>query len=415
MVFVVSSVLIAKQPILDGRKSLYGYELLYRGKTKSEEWNGDLATVEVMVNAFLNIGIDQLAGSKVVFINFTENLINHDLTTQFAPEDIVIELLEDIPLTEEMKKKIQLLYQHGYRLALDDVTSELFLKWHEANMINYLTYIKIDYKGIPNVRERGELASIIRATYPRITLLAEKIETMEEFEEAKQLGFQLFQGYFFMKPKVMESFEIPSYYLTYVQLIQQIDKIDVDLHQISKTIQNDLSLSYKLLKLINSPAYRRVERINSIDRAVVLLGQKEIKKWLYILALRESLQHATDRSVHTLVKSSYYRAKMCENLAKYLAPQLAQEAFLVGYFSQLPVILHQPLDQLINNLSLDEQIESALKEKPCLLTDIYHLTLSYEWVNWEEIERLTEKLQMDRTTVSESYQNANEWVNELFD
>ncbi|MFC4404108.1 EAL and HDOD domain-containing protein [Gracilibacillus xinjiangensis] len=409
----MSIVLLAKQPILDCNQTVYGYELLYRSETATEKWNGDLATVEVMINAFLNIGIDQLAGSNPVFINFTENLIINDLASHFSSSDIVIELLEDIPLTTELKTKIKSLSDRGYRLALDDVTPQLFWEWHEADMIKYLRYIKIDFLSIPDIRDRKKIASVIRSIYPQIVLLAEKVETIEEFNEARYLGFHLFQGYFYMKPQVMKAFEVPSYYLTYVQLIQQIDQKDCDLTNIAKTIQNDLSLSYQLLKLINSPTYQRSERINSIERAVVLLGQEEIKRWLYLLALRETLQHERTEGVDMLVKSSYYRAKMCEYLAQQKVPQLEQEAFLLGYFSQLSAILRQPLDRLMGSLSLDVQIESALKGEPSLLTDIYQLAVSYEQVNWIKIDQLTEKLDLKRAEVYQAYRQANAWTFEL--
>ncbi|SER19619.1 EAL and modified HD-GYP domain-containing signal transduction protein [Gracilibacillus ureilyticus] len=410
----MSNVLLAKQPILSGDQTIYGYELLYRSQAAFDKFNGDLATVEVMINAFLNIGIDQLAGSNPVFINFTENLIHHDVISRFAPSDIVIELLEDIPLTEELKKRICSLSSDGYRIALDDVTPELFREWHEAEMIKYLTFIKIDFLSTSDKEERKMIAEMVRAHYPHVLLLAEKVETIEEFQEARHSGYHLFQGYFFMKPKVMETFEIPSYYLTYVQLIQQIEHRDFDLQKIAKIIQNDLSLSYKLLKLINSPAYRRNNRINSIERAVVLLGQTEIKKWLYVLALRDSMQHSQMQGIDALVKSSYYRAKMCENLAEVIAPQLSQEAFLIGYFSQLPVILRQPLERLIEALSLDELIETALKGKPSLLTDIYQLAVAYERVNWMKIDQLTDKLSLNNEKVYDAYHEANAWLLELF-
>ncbi len=402
--------MLAKQPILDRERHLYGYELLYRSEQPTEEWNGDLATVEVMINAFLNIGMEQLAGEKPVFINFTDNLITQELARQFSPKDLIIELLEDITLTEEMKEKIILLSHHGYRLALDDVTSELFLQWHKEKMISYLTYIKVDFLAITSHEERAKLAKVIQALYPHITLLAEKVETMEDFKAAREIGFELFQGYFFMKPKVMESHEIPSNYFTYVQLIERINRKEFDLLQIAEIIQKDLSLSYKLLKLINSPAYRRVERINSIERAVVLLGQKEIKKWLHVLALRDSLKQNPINGADVLVKSSYYRAKMCENIAEMLVPEYKQEAFLVGYFSQLPAILRQPLDRLIKNLSLEETIEHALKEIPGILTDVYHLAVAFERVKWEEVDFYISKLNLSKEDVANAYQCANAWV-----
>ncbi|WP_194287431.1 EAL and HDOD domain-containing protein [Gracilibacillus oryzae] len=409
----MKNVLLAKQPILDRDQTICAYELLYRSEKAPQQWDGDLATVEVMIHAFLNIGIKQLAGSHPVFINFTENLISKDLLSHFSPDDIVIELLEDIPLTKEMKEKIQCLSESGYRLALDDVTPESFQEWHDADMIQYLTHVKIDFMATSNNKEREKIAAVVRSIYPHIRLIAEKVETDEDFNEARKAGYHLYQGYFFMKPKVVKMVEIPSGFLTYVDLIQQIDHLY--LINIAKYIQQDLSLSYKLLKLINSPSYQRMERINSIERAVVLLGKKEIKKWLYILALRDSMNHTKKQGIDALVKSSYYRAKMCENLAEFKAQQYQPEAFLVGYFSQLPAILCQPLDLLVNTLSLDNRIESALKEEPGLLTDIYQLAVAYEEANWTKIDQLTEKLNLHSVSVYEAYQQANQWMFKLLD
>ncbi|PXW86707.1 EAL and modified HD-GYP domain-containing signal transduction protein [Streptohalobacillus salinus] len=411
----MSKVLLAKQPILDRNRTLFGYELLYRTEDVDQVWDGELATVEVMINAYLNIGIEQLAGHYPVFINFTENLLTEKHLAKFAPKDIVIELLEDIELTETVKRSIKQLAEEGYRMALDDVTPALYRRWHEAGVMKYLTYAKVDFMETKEAFRRKDLADTIKKRYPSVSLIAEKVETLDEFDEAVASGYHLFQGFFFMKPELMESFEIPAYYLTYIDLIKEIDRMDFQLLKFAGKIQNDLSLSYKLLKLINSPAYRRIGRINSIERAVVLLGQAELKKWLYILALRDSLQHPALKGVDALVKSSYYRAKMCENLAEILVPEKKQEAFLVGYFSQLPAILRQPQDQLMAALSLDEIIEDALNNQENALTDLYRLTVAYERVDWPSVEILTEKLGLDDETVFQAYRDANQWIYTLFD
>ncbi|WP_440897060.1 EAL and HDOD domain-containing protein [Amphibacillus sp. Q70] len=409
----MEKVMLAKQPILNHKKELFAYELLYRGEEPTDHFDGDFATIDVMVNAFVNIGIEQLSGAYPVFINFTENLLKEGIIQQFDPDNLIIELLETIEITEEIKFFIKKLAKQGYRLALDDVTLELFEKWEQADLIRYLTFIKVDFIQCETRCKRQQIAERVRQNYPRIRLLAEKIETIEVFREALEIGYQYFQGYFFMRPKLMESLEIPSFYYTYLRLIQQIDRKDFDLKEIANIIQMDLSLSYKLLKLINSPAYRRIERIHSIHQAVVLLGQKEIKKWLYILALRENYQRKSFQGTDALVKSSYYRAKMCESIAQRIVPNLKQEAFLVGYFSQLPAILLQPIDKLLRSLSLDEVIEQALLGKQGILTDIYHLAVAYEQVNWLELDRLMEKLRLDQEWVFTTYQDAQTWVQNI--
>lgn len=409
----MTKVMLAKQPILNRKKELFAYELLYRGDAPVEQLDGDFATIDVMVNAFLNIGIKQLTDDYPVFINFTENLLKEGIIQQFDPSDLIIEILETVELTNEIVSLIKKLAQQGYRLALDDVTFELFETWEKAGLIRYLTFIKVDFFQNHSRYIRQKLAEIIRTKYPHIRLLAEKIETIDTYKEALADGYHYFQGYFFMRPKLMESVEIPSYYFTYMRLIQQIDQKDFDLIKVADLIQMDLSLSYKLLKLINSPYYRRITRIYSIHQAVVLLGQEEIKKWLYILALRENYQRRDIEGTSALIKSSYYRAKMCESIAEKVMPDLKQEAFLVGYFSQLPAILLQPLDKLLSSLSLDYQIEQALLGQPGSLTDIYQLAVSYEEVNWARLDELIDRLNLEEEAVYQDYQNAQKWVQHI--
>lgn len=409
----MAKVMLAKQPILNRKKELFAYELLYRGDAPIDQLDGDFATIDVMINAFLNIGIKQLTDDYPVFINFTENLLKEGIVQQFDPKDLIIEILETVELTEEIIALIKKLAKQGYRLALDDVTFQLFETWDQADLIRHLEFVKVDFIQSDSRFIRKKLAETIQTKYPHIRLLAEKIETIETYKEALADGYHYFQGYFFMRPKLMESVEIPSYYLTYLRLIQQIDRKDFDLKEIADLIQMDLSLSYKLLKLINSPFYRRVTRIYSIHQAVVLLGQEEIKKWLYILALRENYQRRDLEGTSALIKSSYYRAKMCESIAEKVASDLKQEAFLVGYFSQLPAILLQPIDKLLNSLSLDFAIEQALLKQPGPLTDIYQLAVAYEEVNWSRLDELIERLHLDEEVVYQDYQNAQKWVQHI--
>lgn len=409
----MTKVMLAKQPILNRKKELFAYELLYRGDAPIDQLDGDFATIDVMVNAFLNIGIKQLTDDYPVFINFTENLLKEGIVQQFDPGDLIVEILETVELTDDIIVLVKKLNKQGYRLALDDVTFQLYEQWDQANLIRHLTYIKVDFVQCQSRFIRQKLAETIRNKYPHIRLLAEKIETVETYKEALADGYHYFQGYFFMRPKLMESVEIPSYYFTYLRLIQQIDRKDFDMRKIADLIQMDLSLSYKLLKLINSPFYRRITRIYSIHQAVVLLGQEEIKKWLYILALRENYQRRDLEGTSALIKSSYYRAKMCESIAEKIAPNLKQEAFLVGYFSQLPAILLQPIDKLLNSLSLDFAIEQALLKQPGPLTDIYQLTVAYEEVNWSKLDELIERLNLDEEVVYQDYQNAQKWVQDI--
>ncbi|SDC49650.1 EAL and modified HD-GYP domain-containing signal transduction protein [Pelagirhabdus alkalitolerans] len=411
----MNRVLVAKQPILDRHRQVFAYELLYRSEQPNQVFDGDQATIEVMVNAFLNIGLDRLTGQSDVFVNFTDNLLQEGVIEQFQPDDIVIELLESIQLNERVIKLIKRLATKGYRFALDDVTAELFDEWYEAGLLPHLTYLKIDFLQFTDKQKRKEVVWAVRHQFPHIQLIAEKIETEAMFQEALELGYDFFQGFFFMRPQLMESFEIPSFYYTYIQLIQQIDREEVELTEVASIIQNDLSLAYKLLRLINSPFYRRLERINSIERAVVLLGPKEIKKWLYVLALREHHDYMEVPELNELIVSSYYRAKMSEQLAILLNLNKSQEAFLIGYFSQLPAILRQPLDKLIQELSLDREIEAGLLEEKSELTPIYQLAVAYEQANWCQVDELADQLNFDKQAIIPIYKDAQNWAQSILD
>ena len=409
----LSRVLVAKQPILDRQRKLYAYELLYRSDRVNQMWDGDKATVEVVINAFLNIGIDQIAGHYPVFVNFTETLLLSERFEDVAPQDIVIEILEDVELTPRMIAEVKRLKSRGYRLALDDVTQTIYDKWEKAGVIHCLTYLKVDFLKTTRF-DQERIIKDMRLHHPSVSLIAEKVETMDDFDFAKRIGYHLFQGFFFMEPEILETFEIPAYYLSYINLVKEIERSDVELLTLAKTIQKDLSLSYKLLKLINSPAYRRIQKVNSIERAVVLLGQQELKKWLYILALRDMSEKQGMTHVEPLIKSSYYRAKMCENLAERLLPNQTQEAFLVGYFSQLPAILRQPMDQLLRALSLNDAIETALTEGQSQLTDFLRLAVSYEQADWEAVDAITRQLNLTEDAIQMCYKEANGWVYTLF-
>lgn len=410
----MTKVFVAKQPIFNRKKEVFAYELLYRDNDNRQaiDINGDLATIEVMLNSFLNIGIEKLSGDHPVFINFTENLLKNGVAHHFNSNNLIVELLETIEITDALEPLLKDLYKQGYRLALDDVTREYFGKWERAGLLKYLTFVKVDFmQMLP--KERTVLAKTISSGYPNIKLLAEKVETIAEFEEAIASGYHYFQGFFFMRPQLMETREIPSFFGSYMTLLREIDGIDFDLKTVSEIIQNDLSLTYKLLKLINSLMYRRVEKINSIHQAVVLLGQKEIKKWIYVLALRESYHSKELQVPGELIRSSYYRAKMCERIAVKCKMTTDSEAFLIGYFSQLPVILRQPASELYEMLSLDDSIESALKGVPSTLTDIYRLAVAVEKVEWGLVDQLVNKLALSKADLLESYQIANDWVHDL--
>ncbi|MDF2857785.1 MAG: metal dependent hydrolase, partial [Neobacillus sp.] len=303
---------VARQPIYTAMKDIYAYELLYRNNLDNRfpEIDGDAATTDVIINSFINIGIDDLSNGKPCFINFTENLLQQKLPTYFKPKEVVVEILETVELSQELLEICQDLKSKGYQLALDDFI---------LNGDNPYTYPMLELASIVKVDFRNTTAHMrqkieeLQHKY-NLKLLAEKIETKEEFEAAVSLGYVYFQGYYFSKPVILSTQVLPENLQNYLILMNHLSTSEPDLNFITQIIEQDVSLSFKLIKLINSPAYHPKSKINSIKQAIIRLGFNELRKWIYILLIRGNLMGKSewDKEMFT---NSLIRAKMCELIA----------------------------------------------------------------------------------------------------
>ncbi len=352
-------VYVAKQPIFDSRENVISYELLYRSG-KENVYNasdGDKATSEVIINSFLNIGIKDLSEGKPCFVNFTENLLKLKLPTYFSPLNLVIEILEDVPITEELIEICKELKMLGYKIALDD-----FFLMHgndlTMELLKIIDIVKIDFLA---TSRKARLQMMEYLVPYDIIFLAEKVETREEYEQAKEDGYSYFQGYFFSKPIILQSHDIPSYFQSYFTVLEQLDSPEPDLDQITKVIETDISLSYKLLKLINSPVIRPKYEISSIRQAIVLLGLIEIKKWIYVLALKGLQEEKNNATLGELIQLSLTRAKLGEFLAEVENnKQNKSKYFLLGLLSCIDSFLHLPMSTILEGLPISKEIKSAL-------------------------------------------------------
>lgn len=352
-------VFVARQPIFNQQEEIVAYEILYRNSNEnsSRQTDGDQATTEVIVNSFLNIGINDLSMGKQSFINFTEYLLQLKVPTYFPPMSIVVEILETVRPTKEVIDICKELKSLGYTIALDD----FFLSEDSSNMFTLLQYvdiIKIDFR-TTNRKERSEIISLLKPF--NITFLAEKVETREEFYEAIEDGYVYYQGYFFSKPVILQSYDIPSFYSSYFQILNEIELPEPDINRISSIIEKDLSLSLKLLKLINSPLFGRRNEISSINQAIVLIGLMELKKWIYVLAIRGMKDNLDESSAtREVVHLSLTRAKMGELIGKKHSTMNSSKLFLVGMFSLIDTLLHIPMENILHELPLADDIKVAL-------------------------------------------------------
>jgi EAL and modified HD-GYP domain-containing signal transduction protein len=400
-------IFVARQPIFDRSRTVVAYELLYRNSRENafSGIDGDIATSTVLANALLSIGLEKLTENKNAFINFTRKHLIDQTVLLFSPTVVVIEVLENIYPDQPIVDTIRNLKEKGYIIALDDFTVNAIEQF--APLYPFTDIIKVDC-----MKSRREEWEFITQNIPnrKIRFLAEKIETEDDFKFAANVGYHLFQGYFFSKPVIIDSKDIPKSKISQIQLMKEIYHPDPKIDHIASIIEHDLSLSYKLLRLINSVAFRRLSEVKSIKQAIALLGLNELKKWLSLIIV----QNLGEDKNRELVRMVLIRAKFAEFLVNCTGQQyLKPEAFLMGLFSSIDVFIGRPLDELVGTLPLSENIKHALIKKPGQLTPLLQMALSFENADWATIDTLLKQLNISKEEVSSGYFDAIQWVNEI--
>ncbi|ADM39124.1 cyclic di-GMP phosphodiesterase [Bacillus spizizenii ATCC 6633 = JCM 2499] len=405
-------VFVARQPIFNRKEQVVAYELLYR---ESEEniysaKDGDQATTDLVINSFLNIGIEKLTEGKRCFVNFTESLMFSNLPTSFNPKQLVIEILEDIPITPALVSRCKELKKMGYMLALDD-----FYAINPQNegllekLMSYIDILKIDFLKTTRMERRK-----ILQTYAcrGLIFLAEKVETRKEYKQAAQDGFQLFQGYFFSEPRIISGHDLSTHFYSYYELLNELSKEQPNIKRVTEYIERDLSLSYQILKFLNSSHSRLSQKIESIQQAIMLLGFNEIKRWIYILSFKD-LSRKGHSSKHEIIKISLMRAKLCELLARKTARPQPASYMLIGMFSLIDTLLHREIEDIIQELPLKDEVGQALLGHQNDYYQMLELVKCIESNNWDTCTELGKEL--DKEEAYECYLEALEWCHNLMD
>lgn len=374
----MQNVFVGRQPIFDKELNVYGYELLYRAASRSTSSagmvDGEQATTQTIINTFVEIGLDRLVRDKVAAINLTEKFLLEENKIPFKPNQVILEILEDVPVTPTLVAAVQRLVDAGYTIALDDY---LYNPAH-APLIKLAKIIKIDIMAL----SKEQLETHVRELKKfNIKLLAEKIETPDEFIHCRQLGFDYFQGYFLSKPQIVSGQSLPTNRLTVLNLLAVLHNPDADTADVTEAINTDVATSYKLLKLINSAAFGLQRKIDSIAQGIMLLGRRQLTSWASML----SMSNLDDRPVEIL-KTAMIRAKMCEVLAEKTGERATESFFTVGLFSALDLLLQRPLPQLLQPLPLSPDIVAALLKFQGRLGQALQCVLAYEVADWPRVQ-----------------------------
>lgn len=408
-------VFVARQPIFNQYEQIVGYELLYRNKRENTFPNvdSDVATVDVLVNSFLSIGIGEVALGKPAFVNFTSNLLHSAVFEYLDPAKVIVEVLEDVEINASLVSRIRELKARGFKVALDDfvmdeITSEL------DSLFQLTDYIKIDFLATP-LLGRMEMENEIKLKYPHIKLLAEKVETRNQYEVAKHSGYTLFQGYFFEQPQILSTTEIPPNVIQYLQILAQLREEEPDINHLSESIERDISLTYKLLQLINHSNKRSKSKVRSIKQAILLLGLAELRKWMYLLAMREARLDIEKDTKNEIVLSSLFRAKLCEKLAHFNYEENYPEYFLVGLFSLIDAILERPLYSILQQLPFSEEIIETISGQDTTMSTYLKLSIALNKADFKKVEIYAAELDLPMHIVMQFYEETNEWVKDSFD
>lgn len=376
-------IFVGRQPILNQNKKTYAYELLFRDSLKNSfpGIDGNIGTSRLLANTFFSMGIKEITGNRPGFINFTKELILNKTPLMFPKESIIIEILEDVEPDKYVEDAIKEFRKKGYKVALDDF---VFDKKY-TNLIKLSNIIKFDLMATP----LNTIESLVKALKERfnITLLAEKVETYEEFLKAKEMGFILFQGYFFSKPEVISKTDISSNKMTLLNLISEVGKSSISFDKLSQIIKNDISISYKLMKFINSPYFRRVNEISTIKDAVAYLGEDTIKQFVRVLAAAG----LSDSKPDELMRLSIVRARMCELLGQYINTNFSgEELFTMGLFSAIDAMLDKDMQNILNEISFSKKVSNGLLGNDKDFNHLLSLCMCFEKGEWAMCCSLTE-------------------------
>ncbi|WP_436717848.1 HDOD domain-containing protein [Roseiconus lacunae] len=388
---------VGRQPIFTPAQEVYGYELLFRSsETSAADFrDGDHATATVLMSTFTDIGLQTLVNDKRAFINTTRNLLV-DGTLSCLPQDrMVLEVLEDVDPEPEILHALRELRETGYTIALDDFVYRPELE----PLVELADLIKIEFPAIAN-EDLAEHVSRLREHGVK-TILAEKVETQEDFELCRDIGCDLFQGYFFSKPQVISRGKMQSNVAAVIRLVSELQDPNITPTDVEAIIQMDANLSYRLLRFVNSAAAGTTRKIGSLRQATALMGIHRLRS----LASMLILTGLDEKKPKELINLAMTRAKTCELLANSSDSAHPERFYTVGLFSVLDAMLDQPMEDVLESLPLETEINDALLDQSGPMGEILRSVLNYE-------TGTASQSTIGFTTVADAYQQSLRWLSE---
>jgi EAL and modified HD-GYP domain-containing signal transduction protein len=395
-------VFVARQAIFNRKKQVVAYELLFRDGSSNSFPNiaEDKATAKLILDNQLNLGTRYLTSGKKALINIGPDSLKQELATFLPANDVILELFETIQPTKENYELVRSLFHQNYKLALDDFVYEP--AWNP--FLKLIRLIKFDVMQnplptiVPIVEELKQQKNI--------KLLAEKIETEEEYQLAKKMGFHFFQGYFFAKPRVIEETDIEFNYTIVMLIYTEVLKPNLNIAKIAVLFSQDTALAFKLLRLINSGVFPIKSKIESIRQALVYLGYERIKKFVGLIMTA----HVAKTKPLELTRISIVRARFCELIGNKIKPDSGSSCFLVGLFSLLDAILDRPMEKLVVQLPFPDELQKALLGEANFHYYVLNIVKAYESGSWWKLQKACQYLNLNDECLPEFHASAILWA-----
>jgi EAL and modified HD-GYP domain-containing signal transduction protein len=393
---------VARQPILTDREKVFGYELLFRDGVADyfRSTDADAASRSTLDTSLL-MGLDILCDGRLAFVNCTKETLLKDYITLLPPSQAVVEILESVAVDDLVQAACVRLKERGYTIALDDFVADD----PRAELAEFADIIKVDVQA---TSAQQQAAIVKRFGSATCRMLAEKVETREEFSACRKAGFAYFQGYFFRKPEVLKAREIPKNQVNYLRLLQAISKDEVEAKEIEDIIKGEASLCYRLLRYLNSAAFSFAAEIHSVRHGLAILGEREVRRWVRLVAALGAGQNRPS----DLVLAALVRARYGELLAPKV-PHGESDLFLMGLLSLMDSILQIPMGVVLEGIGLDRETRAVLLGQKSPLGPVYELMLSQEAGDWPKVSHLCAQLKLSESIATTRHWEAMQWAREM--
>ena len=395
----MAELLVGRQPIFNRTMEVYAYELLYRsGDGNRAIFNdADMATTQVILNTLIEMGLDNIVGSAMAFINLTRSFLVGKAPILLPANRVVIEILETVEADPQLINAVNELHKSGFTLALDDVISLDRI----SPFAGIASIVKLDLMQI----DRMDLPEIIAGVKARgFRVLAEKVETQADYNLCRRLGVDYYQGYFLCKPNIMRSQKMDSSRLVIMESMAMLQNQKTNFTDLENIISRDVGLSYKLLRLSNSGYYSFTTEVTSLRQAISLIGLDTMRGWMSLIMMSSLADKPPE-----LTNIALQRARMAESMAKIYGQPQPEVFFLVGLFSVLDALMDQPMAQIVPALNLSPTIAAALLNYEGLHGFILRAIKAYENGDWATVKMLN----IPDATMTNIYLDSIKWTNIL--